>query len=62
MESNVLSEQNQVYQLSVQLHNDVAEGVIGDLLQHVAGLTQHQLHRVQVAGQQPVDGGRDSES
>ena len=41
----------------VESRDDVAEGIIRDLVEHRAALVQHQPHRVQVVGPQPVDGG-----
>jgi len=42
----------------VELRHDVAEGVVGDLVEDCAALVQHQPHGVQVVGQPPVDCGR----
>jgi hypothetical protein len=36
------------------LRDDVAEGIIGDLVEHRAALVQHQPHRVEVVGQIPL--------
>ena len=36
------------------MRDDVAEGIIGDLVEHRAALVQHQPHRVEVVGQIPL--------
>jgi hypothetical protein len=41
----------------VELRDDVAKGIIRDLVEYGTALVQHHPHRVQVVGQLPVDGG-----